>query len=416
VKKNVFKSNYLLLFLIMVSSEVFAQTGSLKGVVIDETGQPAFDVTVFIPALKTGTVTELEGEYEVKNIPPGTYKIIFKGVGYAIDTVSGVVIKAGEATVLYKTINSSNSLVIDITEKKDEGSVVTAIEDTKNSDKIVNVLSTEQIQKGQDRDASEAIRRIPGVTLIDGRFIMVRGLSERYNSVWLNDAGAPSSETDSKAFSFDIIPSQLIDKIQVYKTSAPDLPGDFAGGMAKIYTRASASKKELQVNLQGSFRPGSTFSNFNFTSGAPTDFLGFDNGYRKVPSAVPTYNINSNPKLDRDAISKSFVNDWGVHSRKALPDMRLNVFYTNSFKIKKVQVGSTSNFNYANLNTTYKIQRADWNDTVQVAGWADVQSSNTARFGIIQNFSFLFNKNFKIEFRNLFNQLYCSGSCRHCRP
>jgi hypothetical protein len=387
----------------MITSKVFAQTGSLKGTVKDETGQPAFDVTVFLPSLKLGTVTELEGEYEIKNIPPGTYRIIFKGIGYKIDTVSGVVVKAGEATILDKAINSSNSIVIEITEEKDQSSVTTQIEDVKTSDKVLSSLGGTAIRQGQDRDAAEAVRRIPGVTLVDNRFIMVRGLSERYNTVWLNDAGAPSSEPDRKSFSFDVIPSQLIDKIQVYKTPAPDLPGDFAGGMVKLYTRSSPQGKNLNINFQGSYRPGSTFSDFQFTSTSKTNFLGYDNGYRGIPKGTPDL-INKN-QPDIIDVSKNFKNTWGIHNRKALPDFRLNVYYTNKFRIFKKDLGYTANLNYGNLNTVFKIRRQDWDNTSATLDNTDIQSTNTARVGIIQNFSLILNKRHKLDFRNLLNQI-----------
>ncbi|MFL5729884.1 MAG: TonB-dependent receptor plug domain-containing protein [Cytophagaceae bacterium] len=403
MKKSVLRGNYLLLLLFMISTGLFAQTGNLKGVVKDETGQPAFDVTVFIPALKIGTVTELEGEYEIKNIPPGTYRILFKGAEYKLDTAFGVVIKAGETTVLDKSIFSEGAIVIEITDIKDQGSITTQIEDVKTSDKTMSATSGAQIRQGQDRDAAEAVRRIPGVTLVDNRFIMVRGLGERYNSVWLNDAGAPSSEPDRKSFSFDVIPSQLIDKIQVYKTPAPDLPGDFAGGMVKLYTRSSPQGRNLNINMQGSYRPGSTFSDFKFTSTGSSNFLGYDNGYRALPKGTPDF-INKN-QSDIIDVSKNFKNTWGIHNRKALPDFRLNVYYTNKFKIFKKDLGYTANLNYANLNTVFKIRRQDWDGTEPTLDNTDMQSTNTARVGIIQNFSYIFNGRHKLEFRNLWNQI-----------
>ena len=95
-------------------------------------------------------------------------------------------------------------------------------------------ISAQQIQKSQDRDASQVVRRVPGVSIQDDRFVIIRGLNERYNTVMLNDAITPSTEVDVKSFSFDLIPSTAIDRMMIYKSGAPELPGEFAGGIIKI--------------------------------------------------------------------------------------------------------------------------------------------------------------------------------------
>ena len=78
--------------------------------------------------------------------------------------------------------------------------------------------------------------KIPGVTIFGDRFIMVRGLADRYNTVLLNGVTAPSLEPDRRAFSFDLLPSGALDRVMVYKTGAPELPGDFAGGVIQVTT------------------------------------------------------------------------------------------------------------------------------------------------------------------------------------
>src|SRR6185369_15368682 len=133
-----------------------------------------------------------------------------------------------------------------------------------------------QIQKTSDRTAADAIRRVPGVTVCDDRFVNVRGLAARYNNVWMNDAAAPSSETDMRAFSFDVIPCGMIDRILVFKTASPELPGDFAGGMIKIYTQSIPEKNTISSGYSSSFRIGSTFEPYYFTQRSKTDLLGYD--------------------------------------------------------------------------------------------------------------------------------------------
>lgn len=396
-----------LVILFIIPDSKAQTTGEISGNVSDSTEAIVGAVVIIENNNALGAITDIDGNFIIKNVPPGTYSIQISYFGYKNYVLPGIVVEAGNNTKIKPVIIESNSEQVEevvVVGKKNEGSEKTAVQDTKNSEKIVSVLSTEQIQKGQDRDAAEAIRRIPGVTLLDSRFIMVRGLAERYNSVWLNDAGAPSSETDSKAFSFDVIPSQLIDKIQVYKTAAPDLPGDFAGGMVKVYTRASAIEKAFQINLQLSYRPGSSFNDFNSTGGGGAlDALGFGSGYRGIPSGVPE-NLSTVPAAEKSALDQSFQNNWGINTRKALPDGRLNIYYADNYKAGSVKIGNTFNLNYANLNTVFKIHREDWDSTTKTKDYSDVQSTNTVRLGLVENLSFRFSKNFKIEFRNLFNQ------------
>ena len=105
-------------------------------------------------------------------------------------------------------------------------------------------VSEQHIKRTQDKDAGEVIRRIPGVSIIDEKFVMVRGLSQRYNNVWLNGAAVPSSEADQRAFSFDIIPSSQLDNMMVVKSSAPEYPADFSGGFILVNTKDVPSENK----------------------------------------------------------------------------------------------------------------------------------------------------------------------------
>lgn len=114
---------------------------------------------------------------------------------------------------------------------------IAVIQMTKSSPVIVSNVSAQEITKTQDTNAGEVIRRVPGVSLIDDKFVMVRGLSQRYNNVWINGGAVPSSEADSRAFSFDLIPSSQIDNMQIVKTPSPEYPADYTGGFITITTK-----------------------------------------------------------------------------------------------------------------------------------------------------------------------------------
>lgn len=154
----------------------------------------------------------------------------------------------------------------------------------KSGSLIVSGITAQQISKSQDKDAAEVVRRVPGITITDGRFVVVRGLEERYNSVMLNNATAPSFEADKRAFSFDAIPSGLIDNILIYKSPAPELPADFAGAAIKIQTKNVADENSFSFSYGAKYNEGVTFNRDVLTSeGSRTDWLGWDDGSRALP-------------------------------------------------------------------------------------------------------------------------------------
>ncbi|MGL6022601.1 MAG: TonB-dependent receptor plug domain-containing protein, partial [Chitinophagaceae bacterium] len=120
------------------------------------------------------------------------------------------------------------------------------IQSIRNSHQVVSGIDAQQIAKTQDREASEVIRRISGVTVIDNRFILIRGLSQRYNNVWINGTAVPSSEADYRAFSFDLIPSSQIENILILKSPSPEIPADFSGGFILIQTKESLQKNSYE--------------------------------------------------------------------------------------------------------------------------------------------------------------------------
>ena len=117
-------------------------------------------------------------------------------------------------------------------------SIVNAIRESKF---VVSGISAEQITRLPDRDAAQVIQRVSGVTITDNRFVLIRGVPERYNQVMINNVIGPSTEIDRRSFSFDLIPSGAIDQMLIYKSGAAELPGDFAGGVIKLITKRPTS-------------------------------------------------------------------------------------------------------------------------------------------------------------------------------
>jgi outer membrane receptor protein involved in Fe transport len=288
-----------------------------------------------------------------------------------------------------------------------ENSVINEI---KTSATIVSGTSASQISKSLDRNAADVVKRIPGVTVQDDRFIVVRGLPERYNTVWLNDASTPSSEVDKKAFSFDIIPAGLIDRVLVFKTPSPELPGDFAGGMVKVFTTSLADKNSLSVNLSTSSREFSTGTNFNYNAPSSTDALGYNDGSRNIPGTIPGKINNSDPnyKNNISAWSRAFSNDWAVKNKTAGPDARFSLALSNVWKLKNIKIGNTLGLAYTNSSTNITTHRQDWIDSARDYNYYDKRSSNNVSVGLMDNIGVAIG-NTKLEFKTLYNQIGVSS-------
>jgi outer membrane receptor protein involved in Fe transport len=385
-----------------VSSNAFA--GTIKGKVTDAAnGTPLSGVIVNIKNTDKGMPTDIDGNYEFKDLPDGTYEVAFSMITYSKQTLNAV-IKGNNEVILNVKLKAEGGELKTVTVKttrttRTENAVILEM---RKSSSIVSGISASQIQKTMDRNAADVVKRVPGVTIQDDKFIIVRGLADRYNTVWLNDAGAPSSEIDRKSFSFDMIPSGLIDRILVFKTPSPELPGDFAGGMIKVYTTSIPQKNSISIGFQTSYRSGSTGTSYNYNQPSGTDWLGYDDGSRSLPSSIPsTKFFSTDPNIS--AITKAFNNDWVIKNKTLGLDGRFNASIANIFNVGNIKIGNTFGLAYANTSSNYSINRKEWVDTTPVYDYTDKQSENKVNAGFLDNVAMLWGNN-KIEFKNLYNQ------------
>jgi outer membrane receptor for ferrienterochelin and colicin len=405
--------NYRYLFITLLSlffsNTAFAQTtGTVKGLVKDATTQEAIiGGTVRLEGTTLGTQTDVDGSFHLERVPKGTYTLVISSVGYVATTLPDVTVEPGKTTVINTTAKSDSKALDEVVVRgvRRTNTEISVITEIRQANVVVSGISSEQIVKSQDRDAAEVVRRIPGVSIIDNRFIQVRGLSERYNTVWLNDVTAPSSETDKKAFSFDIVPSALLDRVLVFKDPSPELPGDFAGGLVKVYLRKPAlDERSFTASYVSGYRDGTTFSNFNSDKGSSGDFAGFGALSRDLPASFPVLNSASSA-AQRDASAHDLSNSFGIKSMTAMPDVRFNASYLDNIKLGETQIGSLTSLSYTNAFSRFSIARNVYDaDGQRTDRLQDEQATNNVRLGIIQNFSALLKNGTKLEFRNLFNQ------------
>lgn len=416
---KLFKGLAMTVILLCLStlSALAQETGNITGTVSDSTETVIGAVVVVEGNTSLGAFTDTDGNFTIKNVKPGTYNILVTYFGYKPLKIENVQVTAGKTVELgevYMKIDAAESQEVVVVGTKTTNTEAAAVKETKESKQVVNVISAEQISKSQDRDAAQVMQRVPGVTIIDSRFVMIRGLSERYNVVMINDAIAPNTEVERRSFSFDLIPSQMLDRMSVYKSGAADLPGDFAAGVIKVYTKNMPDKNYFNVSLVGGYRNGTTFKDYNTNYTGGTEFLGFGDKSRNLPDNFPsTAYLNSNSVTDAQKQQAALLlpNRFGYKTTSALPDLRLNIDLGRRFTIGNAKVGNVTSLSYSNVYQSQKIERYDYSGYDSTLGksslrsqFEDQRTANTVRLGVIHNWSVIFSPRSKVDFKNFFNQ------------
>lgn len=412
----------LSLILIGINTILIAQTGTIKGVVTDKkTKETIVGANVYLEGSTIGSTTNLEGQYEIKGIKQGTYNVIVSFISYKKQRLQKIVVKANQPITINIELEEEVTTIkgVEITAVRKKDTDVSIISSIKKSDAVVSGVSSQQISKTSDKDASEVVRRIPGVTIIDDRFIVVRGLNERYNSVLLNGAGTPSSESDVKSFSFDVIPSNAIDRILVYKTPSPELPADFAGANIQIFSKNVIDNNTFSISYNSGFKTSTTAKSFHTYNGGATDAFGFDDGSRDIPSIIPTtqdfQQIINNPTLEnkelRTSFGRAFSKEWESFAIKAPIDQSVSTLFARKFKIRKMQISNITSLSYNNSYNYSENMIASYinydtiNDkSVYTYEFNDKNYSQTSAINGLMNWSLTINGNHSLEFKNIFNQ------------
>jgi outer membrane receptor for ferrienterochelin and colicin len=414
--RSVFLFTLVLLLTSVCGGSLWAQNGTLRGLVTEtlngkEEPLPFTNIQLLGTAL--GASSAIDGTFEI-SVPAGTYSIILSHVGYFQDTVTNVTIKAGQTTDFNHSLKPSvqNMDEVVVAERRISNTEMSLMSDIRKSTVLVSGLTEQQIKQNQDRNAADVARRIPGVTIMEDRFVFVRGLSERYNRVLIGNIGAPSMETDKKAFSFNMLSSGILERMLIYKSGSPELPGDFSGGLVKVITRSTVDGPSVKLDYSISYRAGTTFEISNKGISSPTDFIGTDNGTRGLPKdlALDLSAIQSANILEREG--KKLNNNWGITEKMAIPDQQFRVTYADNFKLGKTNVSAVNSLGYSFSSRSFQAENFSYLnfDSIQqvserIYGYNDASRNENTRVGLLSNWGFDIAANHRIDFQNTFDQL-----------
>ncbi|RWU08116.1 TonB-dependent receptor [Pedobacter chitinilyticus] len=256
------KLKYLLVMLFVgLYSYSYAQKRTVTGVIKDQQGTlPGVSIT--LKNGKIGTSTNIFGEFRLSNLPTGDQTLVITSIGYVTQekmvTINDSAAVKLDAIVLISNQRTLNQVVVNGI-GSNRASEARALNMQKTSPRIVNVIAADGIGKLPDRNAGEAVQRIPGVVLErdqgEGRFVSLRGLPAEWSAATINGDRIPTAEeqTTSRSTAFDFFPSELIQFVEVSKAITPDMEGDAMGGSINFITRTSVDKKTLNFSAGGGY-------------------------------------------------------------------------------------------------------------------------------------------------------------------
>lgn len=352
--------HFLTLAALAATFTLSAQKGFLRGNIEDgDFGGPLIGAAIQVVELpNTGTATDFDGNYSL-TLPPGTYTVTMSFVSFTTLTYKEVVIKDGETTVLDAVMRPASEQLAEVqvvasVKRNTEAGLLIKM---KNSPNVVDGLSTQTFRKVGDGDASAAIKRVTGVTVEGGKYVYVRGLGDRYTKTTLNGLVIPGLDPDVNAVQIDIFPTSILENISVYKTFTPDEYGDFSGGLVDVVTKSFPEQKTTSFSIGLEYVPGQTLNpDFFLYDGGNTDFLGFDDGTRKLPFAADT-RIPQEPELNSslETYTRAFNPQLATQAKTAFPNGSFSVNHGNQITRKNgASFGYNMVLNYSNSYYFYK--------------------------------------------------------------
>ncbi len=358
---------YIIGLLLIISNSAFAQTGKISGNVIDAgSGRSLDGATVTLIEKSKSIAADQNGNFSFSKLAAGTYSIKCSFTGHVEKIVSEIIVKENDNTVINISLEQkkSDAVVIIATRTKAAGETVASLLIAqKNSANVSDGISAESIKKTPDKSTSDVIKRVSGASIQDDRFAVIRGLNDRYNSAFINGAPLPSTESDRKAFAFDIFPSAILDNLLIYKTATPDKTGEFAGGIIDITTKSIPSKSFTSISFGTSFNSMITGKDFYYSENkGKKDWIGIDDGIRGIPAGIPSSTelkkLNFAEKAKLAKLYKDFK--WGV-KRNYSTNPNYNFQFSKGFNFQRKQQEFLGALFSVSYNKTYTFTEGERN-------------------------------------------------------
>lgn len=422
-----FKNILLIIFFVTLN-----MASTIRGQIVDDNGVPLQNASVFLIGTGQGAYTDIDGYFILTNISEGSYSIQVNYLGFKSYLSDQIEIYDGEISTynVFMEPDIIKGQTISIKGELNKESTSTIIQDRKKSTVVEDAISSEEMSKSGDSNVADAVKRISGVSVTDGKFAVVRGLSTRYTNTILNSAPIPSPEADKKVLPLDVVPTSLLESIAASKTYTPDMPGSFAGGNINIKTKAYPDSRIFNFKFSSNYKDKLNRENYYLKNDS---FFGFDNNKRDLPSIIPDNSViesgttyypdslltNENySNLDKQLIWLGQLGEYGksldgnMNLAKTNPGQPISLGLTYGNKHNpnsNFEWGYFSNLSFSNGYRTKENIRTEYsfseqNGTSSIDSFFDNnQSSYNTNLGLNVSTGFSYNESHKVRYEYLYS-------------
>lgn len=396
------KMNKLLqVLVVLLFCSTAANATKLKGHVYDkQSGEALVGATVLLEKTGQTTTTGLDGSFELKNVPTGTITLRISYVTYKTVAKQLVVLKEDNPHVkiyMESSERNLNEVVVRATTSGSNERDARRIE--QNANQVMNIVSGKAIEVSPDLTVANVIQRVSGVSVErnssgDGQYAILRGMDKRYNYTLVNGVKIPSPDNKYRYVPLDLFPSDLLDRLEIYKTLTPNLEGDAVGGAVNMVMKNAPDHFQLNANLASGY--SQLFLDRNFTSFNASG-IAF-----KSP-----YEINGRKYTATPADFNKGTLDYARKS--AVPNLVGNMSIGQRFlgsKLGIILAGSYQN-TYRGSNSTFYNSSVNGTDPFAVITSKSNReySDQQQRLGLHGKVDYIFNPNHKISLYNVYVKL-----------
>lgn len=317
--------------------------GALVGQIISaEDQKPVKQAALYFSGSEVEVQTDAQGRFAVE-LPGGLYAVSVVHPRFATQTQENVRVIPSREVTLKLELTPAGIAMQDyvVTAPYVEGSIASVMAEQRKASAVSEVLGAEQMAATGDSNAASALKRVSGLTIEDGKYVLVRGQPYRYTFTLWNGSPLPSPEPLLRIVPLDLFPTGVLSGIEVQKSFTADRPGEFGSGLIDLKTRGSSDRAFLNFGVSTSYDSESSFRSGYSYQGGSWDWLGYDDGGRALPKPVEAasqggkFDIDDLPEARQQELGRSFSNRYRIHKLTLPPDLGVSVAGGGGFDLPK---------------------------------------------------------------------------------